>query len=373
MKTILSLSLAAACSGFCGTSLAGSSHTNGASSGPINARMLRFPDVSATQIVFVYAGDIWVVPKSGGYAQRLSSPKGEESFPRFSPDGSRIAFSGNYDGNTDIYVVSAQGGLPRRITYHGESDRMLDWYPDGESILFASMRTSEKGRFNKLYKVSVDVSASGEGALPVKLPVPYGEFGMISPDGKTLAYVPISVDFATWKRYRGGTNPDIWLFDLENLSAKNITHNDAADSQPMWHGSTLYFLSDRDKKTRAKIWAYDTRKDKFRQVTFFEDFDIHFPAIGPEDIVFENGGRLYLLDIASEKHHEVEIKVVTDRATLKPHMDDVSKLLRRGAISPTGKRALFEARGEIFTVPAEHGIIRNLTRSSGVAERFPAW
>src|SRR5437762_7961825 len=145
--------------------------TNSAGVSGVNARLLRYPDVSATQIVFVYAGDIWVMPKTGGYAQRLSSPKGEESFPRFSPDGSRIAFSGNYDGNTDIYVVSAQGGLPRRITYHGESDRMLDWYPDGESILFASMRTSEKERFNKLYKVSVDVSASGEGALPVKLPV----------------------------------------------------------------------------------------------------------------------------------------------------------------------------------------------------------
>ncbi|HKQ38692.1 MAG TPA: PDZ domain-containing protein [Verrucomicrobiae bacterium] len=374
MKTILTLSLAAACFGLGGSAVvAGSFQTNGASSGPINARMLRLPDVSATQIVFVYAGDIWVVPKSGGYAQRLSSPKGEESFPRFSPDGSRIAFSGNYDGNTDIYVVSAQGGLPRRITYHGEPDRMLDWYPDGESILFASMRTSEKERFNKLYKVSVDVSASGEGALPVKLPVPYGEFGMISPDGKTLAYIPISVDFATWKRYRGGTNPDIWLFDLEKLSAKNITHNDAADTQPMWHGSILYFLSDRDKNKRANIWAYDTKKDKVRQITSFDEFDIHFPSIGPEDIVFENGGRLYLLDLATEKHHEVEIKVVTDRATLKPRIEDVSKLVRRGAVSPSGKRAVFEARGEVFTVPAEHGIVRNLTRSSGVAERYPAW
>jgi tricorn protease len=366
MKTMISLSLVAA--SVCGTSLlAGSVDRNGYSSDAINARMLRFPDVSATQIVFVYAGDIWVAPKEGGHAQRLSSPKGEESFPRFSPDGSRIAFSGNYDGNTDIYVVSAYGGLPRRITYHGESDRVLDWYPDGETILFASMRTSEKERFNHLYKVSA------EGGLPVKLPLPYGEFGMVSPDGKTLAYIPISVDFSTWKRYRGGMNPDIWLFDLENFTAKNMTHNDAADSQPMWHGSTVYFLSDRDKKKRANIWAYDTKKDKVRQVTFFEEFDIHFPSIGPQDIVFENGSRLYLLDLATEKHHEVDIKVVTDRATLKPRMEDVSKMLRRPGISPSGKRAVFEARGEIFTVPAEHGIVRNLTRSSGVAERNPAW
>ncbi len=173
---------------------------------------------------------------------------------------------------------------------------MLEWYPDGKSILFASSRTSEKDRFNQLYKISA------EGGLPEKLPVPYGEFGAISPDGKTLAYVPISTDFRTWKRYRGGMNPAIWLFNLETFAAKDITGNDAANSQPMWHGSTLYFLSDRDKNKRGNIWAYDTKKEKFRQVTTFEEFDVHFPSIGPEDIVFENGGRLYLLDLANEKY-----------------------------------------------------------------------
>jgi len=160
--------------------------------------------------------------------------------------------------------------------------------------LFASMRTSEKDRFNKLFKVSA------QGGLPEQLPIPYGEFGAISPDAKTLAYTPISVDFSTWKRYRGGMNPDIWLFDLKNYKARNISHDEAADTQPMWHENILYFLSDRDKNKRANIWAYDTKKDKFRQVTFFEDFDIHFPSIGPEDIVFENGGRLYLLDLKTD-------------------------------------------------------------------------
>jgi tricorn protease len=245
-----------------------------AAGGPIDARMLRYPDVSATQIIFVYAGDIWVVPKTGGPAQRLSSPKGEESFPRFSPDGSRIGFSGNYDGNTDIYVIPSVGGLPKRLTFHGDTDRMLDWYPDGQSILFATPRTSEKDRFNQLYKVSV------QGGLPAKLPMPYGEFGSISSDGKTLAYIPISVDFRTWKRYRGGMNPDIWLFNLETFAAKNITKDESANSQPMWHGSTLYFLSDRDKNKRANLWAYDPKSDKVRQITFFEDFDVHFPSIG---------------------------------------------------------------------------------------------
>jgi tricorn protease len=333
----------------------------------VDARMLRYPDVSATQIAFVYAGDIWVAPKTGGTAMRLSSPKGEESFPRFSPDGEQIAFSGNYDGNMDIYLIPASGGLPKRLTFHGDPDRMLEWYPDGKSLLFASSRTSEKDRFNKLFKISA------KGGLPEQLPVPYGEFGSISPDGKTLAYIPISVDFRTWKRYRGGMNPAIWLFNLETYVAKNITGNEAANSQPMWHGSTLYFLSDRDKNKRANIWAYDTKKEKFRQITTFEDFDVHFPNIGPEDIVFENAGRLYLLNLATEKYSEVHIEVVTDRATLKPRLEDVSHSVREPDISPSGKRGVFEARGDVFTVPAEHGVVRNLTRSSGVAERFPTW
>src|SRR5882672_3778650 len=248
---------------------AATSQTNASSASGIDARMIRYPDVSATQITFVYAGDIWVAPKSGGEALRLSSPKGEETFPRFSPDGSQIAFSGNYDGNTDLYVVPTTGGLPKRLTYHGAPDRMLEWYPDGKSILFATSRTSEKDRFNQLYKISAN------GCLPEKLPVPYGEFGSISPDGKTLAYIPISTDFRTWKRYRGGMNPAIWLFNLTTFTSKNVTGNDAGNSLPMWRGSTLYFLSDRDKNKRANIWSFDTKKEKFRQITTFEEFDVH--------------------------------------------------------------------------------------------------
>jgi tricorn protease len=333
----------------------------------IDARMMRQPAVSATQIAFVYAGDIWLADKGGGVAVRISSPKGEESFPRFSPDGTLLAFSGDYDGNEDIYVMPVTGGLPRRLTHHGAPDRMLGWYPDGKSILYATSMTSPKNRFNQLYRVSA------EGGLPEKLPMPYGEFGAISPDGKTLAYVPISVDFRTWKRYRGGMNPDIWLFDLEKLTARNLTHSPAASSNPMWHGETLYFLSDRDENKRANIWACDLKNDKVRQVTFFKEFDVHFPSIGPGDIVFENAGRLYLLDLQTEKNREVEIRVVTDRATLKPHFENVSSSIYNATISPTGKRALFEARGEIFSAPAEHGVVLNLTRTSGVAERYPAW
>lgn len=333
----------------------------------IDARMFRYPAVSAKEIAFVYAGDIWVVPKSGGTATRLSSPRGEEMFPRFSPDGATIAFTGNYDGNQDIYTIPSGGGLPRRITYHGAPDRVLGWYPDGQALLFATSRTSQKDRFNQLYKISA------EGGIAEKLPPPYGEFGAISPDGKTLAFTTISVDFRTWKRYRGGMNADIWLFDLEKLTAKNLTENDADDSQPMWHGTTLYFLSDRDASKRGNLWAIDTKSGKARAVTSFKDYDVRFPSIGTDDIVFENGGQLYLLDLATEKHREVNISLVTDRATLKPRTETVSSLIQHAAISPTGKRALFEARGDLFSVPVEHGIVRNVTRSSGVAERYPTW
>ena len=333
----------------------------------IDARLLRQPDVSSTEIAFVYGGDIWIVDKDGGVANRLSTPKGEESFPRFSPDGASIAFTGNYDGNSDIYVMPVGGGLPTRLTHHPDRDRMLDWYPDGESVLFATMMTSEKRRFNKLYRVSAT------GGLPAVLPVPYGEFGAISSDGATLAYMPLSRDFRTWKRYRGGTAPEIWLFGLSDHQARNLTANDANDGQPMWHGSTLYFLSDRDANMRANIWAYELDTGTVRQVTQFTDFDIHFPAIGPDDMVFENGGRLYVMDLATESPHQVEVEVVTDRASLRPHAVKVEKRITGGDISPSGKRAVLAARGEIFSLPAEHGVVRNLTRTSGVAERSPAW
>ncbi len=339
----------------------------GAVDAQIDARLLRQPDVSATEIAFVYGGDIWVVAKEGGVAHRLSTPMGEESFPRFAPDGQHIAFTGNYDGNQDIFVMPTRGGLPTRLTHHPDPDRMLDWYPDGENILFATPMTSEKRRFRKLYRVPVT------GGLPEVLSVPYGEFGAISPDGATLAYMPLSRDFRTWKRYRGGTAPEIWLFGLDDLQAKKLTQNPASDGQPMWHGSTLYFLSDRDANFRANIWAYELESGAVRQVTFFEDFDIHFPAIGPQDLVFENGGRLYVMDLESETARTIDVQVVTDRATLRPRPIKVGDQLSDGDISPSGKRAVLEARGEIFSLPAEHGVVRNLTRTSGFAERHPRW
>ncbi|MFI5077400.1 MAG: peptidase S41, partial [Vicinamibacteria bacterium] len=332
----------------------------------IDARMLRQPDVSATQIAFVYAGDIWVAPKQGGVAVRLSSPRGEESFPRFSPDGRTLAYSANYDGNTDVYTVPAQGGDPSRLTWHPMTDRVLDWHPDGTRVLFASSRESGRQRYNQFYLVAA------KGGPAEKLPVPYGEFATYSPDGKQVAYLPQSQAFRTWKRYRGGWAPDVWTFDLATRASANVTASDANDEHPMWHGDTLYFLSDRGANQRANIWARD-KGGALRQVTQFADFDVTFPALGPQDIVFEAGGRLYLLNLATEKATEVAIQVVTDRTTLKSRTETVDELIREAAPSPTGKRAVFQARGDVFTVPAEHGPVLNLTRSSGSAERYPRW
>jgi len=334
----------------------------------IDARMLRYPDVSADRIAFVYAGDVWIVAKEGGTAHRLSTPAGEERFPRFSPDGTKIAFSADYDGNTDIYVLPTEGGVPERLTHHPAPDRMLDWLPDGKSILFASKMQSGRTRFNQLFRVSAS------GGLPVRLPVPYGEFGMVAPDGHRLAYMPISRDFRTWKRYRGGMAPDIWLFDLQSHAAKDLTHSDANDSQPMWYGdTTLYFLSDRGPDLRANIWALDTGTGDLRQVTHFTEYDVHFPAIGPSDIVFEAAGVLYRLELPDEKLVKVPVTVITDLATLKPRRVKVAKYVSHVDVSPSAKRVVVEARGDLFSVPAKHGPVLDLTRTSGVAERNPAW
>ena len=340
--------------------------TAAGASAQIDARLLRYPDVSASQIAFVYAGDVWLVAKEGGTAQRLSTPAGEEAFPRFSPDGKALAFSGNYDGNTDLYVVPVAGGLPTRLTHHPAADRMLEWYPDGQSLLFASGMTSGKDRFNQLWKVA------RAGGLPERLPVPYGEFGTITPDGAKLAYMPITRDFRTWKRYRGGWTPEIWLFDLASLDARNLTANLANDAHPMFHGKTMYFLSDRDEAMRHNLWAMDLASGASRQVTKFVEHDVRFPSIGPSDIVFENAGRLWRLELPGEKLVEVKVQVVTDRATLKAQVENVAKLVTHPTVSPSAKRVVVEARGELFSLPAEHGPVLNLTRTSGAAERYPA-
>lgn len=333
----------------------------------IDARLFQFPDVSNDKIAFYYAGDIWVVDKNGGTAVKLSSPVGEEVLPKFSPDGSTIAFSGNYDGNVDVYTIPVGGGIPTRVTYHPYSDRIQDWTSNGSKILFSSSRESGRQRFSQLYTIDAN------SGIAEKLPVPFGEFGAISEDGELLAYTFTTRLFRTWKRYRGGTAADIWLFNLKTNESKNISNHIANDELPMWHGKKVYFLSDRGEEKRFNIWVYNTEDSSTKQVTKFKDFDIHFPSIGPEEIVFQAGGKIYLLNLTDESYKEVQIKIISDQLTLLPETKKVGKSVASLTPSPDGKRVTVEARGEVFSVPAKDGVIYNLTNSSGAAERYPSW
>ncbi|MFG0331231.1 MAG: PDZ domain-containing protein [Phycisphaerales bacterium] len=330
-----------------------------------DAVMLRFPDVSASHIAFVYANDIWIAPKEGGVATPLSSPAGSEIFPKFNHDGTRIAFSGNYDGNGDVYVLDIEGGVPERLTWHPGSDRVVDWAPDGR-VMFNSGREVGQG-WSQLF-----LTTAGR-ALPERLPVPYGAFGQISEDGRWLAYTPYSSIWSTWKRYQGGNAPDIWLFDLETYESKRITTHEGLDDLPMWSGDSVYYLSDAGPSSRANLWSYNTRSGRREQVTHFTDHDVKWPSIGPDSIVFEHAGRLHLLDLDTNEHHPVEIRIPGDRPSIKSSLIDVSSNLMGMRVSPTGKRAVAEVRGDIWTLPAENGSPRNLTRTDGVAERDPAW
>ncbi len=338
------------------------------SSAQVNGGLFRFPDVSKTQIVFSYANDIWVMPKAGGTAEKLSSPPGVESFPKFSPDGKTIAFTGNYDGNSDVYTISVNGGVPVRLTEHGSSDRVVDWTPDGDRILFASGRESGRNRFNQFFTIA------SNGGPAEKLPFAYAEFGSYSPDGKQMAVTFISQAFRNWKRYRGGWKAGIHLFNFANNSSENISANeDAGDEFPMWHGNDIYFLSDRGSEQRMNLWRYNLSSKKYEQLTDFKDYDIHFPSAGPDDIVFEEGGKLWLFSFASQQAKAINVNVVTDKATLKPKSVTAERYIQHASLAPDGNRVLIEARGDIFSVPAENGPVKNLTHTTATAERYPSW
>lgn len=344
------------------------------------ARVLRFPAIYKEQVVFTYAGDLYTVQVSGGVARKLTSHTGYECFARFSPDGKYIAFTGEYDGNREVYIIPSEGGIPKRLTYtpvlsrDDISDRMgpnnivMGWTPDGEKIIFRS-RMREWNDFNgQLYTVSKN------GGLPEQLPLPRGGFCSFSPDGKKLAYNRIFREFRTWKRYRGGMADDIWIYDFQTKKIENITNNPALDIIPMWHGDRIYFLSDdRDENARMNLYVYEIPKKKIRKLTDFVDYDIRFPSLGLDSIVFENGGFIYKFDLKTEKLSKITVYIADDQITGREEIVKVSDKINYFDLSPDGKRALFGARGEIFTVPAKHGNTRNLTNSSGIHERAPKW
>jgi len=335
--------------------------------GQISAKLMRYMDVSDTQITFVYGGDIWILPKTGGTAIQVTHSPGEESWPRFSPDGKSIAYTASYNGNQDVYVIPTLGGVPTRITYQSYADRMVDWHPDGEHILFASGRESGRQSIRQFYLVNK------KGGFPKKLKVPYGELASYSPDGKHLAYITKITENYPFKRYRGGLASDIIIFDLHNSTAENITNNHANDGKPAWVGDRVYFLSDQGKNMRLNIWSYDTKTKASSQITQFDDFDISFMSAGNRDIIFEVGGMMYLMDLMSQDFQPVMVNIVSDLSVEMPRSKDVSKRINNMTAAPEGKRVIFEARGELFNVPATEGFTLNMTRSSGAFDHNPAW
>src|SRR5690242_781723 len=331
-------------------------------------RMLRSPTESATQIAFAYAGNIWVVPRAGGSAVRLTSFPGDAMNPYFSPDGKWIAFSGNYGGNTDVYVMPAEGGEPKRLTWHPAPDLVQGWTPDGKSIVFSSSRSS-----NLPSPMPRWFTVPPAGGLVTAMPMYRAYQGKISPDGRYIAYRMNNSWDEERRNYRGGQNRPIWILDAKTLDVVDtIPRPNSKEMDPVWVGnSTVYFLSDRDGV--SNVWSYDMASKQVKQITTFSDFDVKTLDAGPNALVFEQGGYVHELDPASGNEHIVPITAVGDFAWMMPQWKEVSRYITDIALSPTGKRAAIEARGEIFTVPAEKGDVRNLTQSDSSAERDPAW
>ena len=328
-------------------------------------KLLRQPSISADNIAFIYAGDVWTADRGGANPRRLTIHQGSEMFPHLSPDGKLIAFTGDYDGNVDVFVVPIEGGSPRRLTFHPDADIVEGWSPDGKSILFRSNRNNHTYRYKRLYTVSL------EGGLPEVLPIPSAEHGCFSPDASKVAYTPLRDAFTTWKHYRGGRTAKIWLFDMATSDVVLIPRDNSNDTQPVWLGDKVYFLSDRN--WTMNIFSYDPANNEVMQVTNHDDFDVKYISAGDGMLIYEQAGVLHTYDPRTSVSEVVNIHINPDLPDTRPSFVDCSDNIQDFNISPTGKRALFEARGEIFTVPLEKGDTRNLTNTPGAAERNPVW
>ena len=329
--------------------------------------LFRQPVMNGSDIVFVYAGDLWKVPRAGGQALRLTSGSGTETSPVFSPDGSQIAFTGEYDGNVDVYVMPAGGGEPRRVTYHPDNDIAIGWTRDGRSILFLSNRNSGM----PVPRMFTN-AAAGDG-VPTELPFPMaGGPASFSPDGSRIAYMPLAPAFAQWKRYRGGRTTKIWIGSLSDSAVEEIPRQNSNDYTPMWVGDKIYFISDRNGRN-STLYSYDTASKKVAEAVANNGLDIKSASAGPGGIVYEQFGSINIFDEASGRSSRVDIDLSGDLPQVRPRYERVAQRISNAAISPTGARAVFEARGEIISVPAEKGNARNLTNTSNAAERDPAW
>ena len=357
----------------CAAALLVVTFAGGAAAQGDGTRLLRHPTLSSESIAFAYASDLWVVSRAGGLARRLTATPEVETDPKFSPDGSQIALTRTTGGNTDVYVVPVRGGEPRRLTYHPGIDRAAGWSPDGKRVLFASNRTSAPHTsYLRLWSVPA------EGGFEEPLPMPRAFSGSYSPDGRRVAYEEFSTvfvagwyDASEWRHYRGGRTHPIRLINLADLSVEKLPWQNSNDTDPMWIGNTVYFLSDRAFTTN--LFSYRTDTKELKQLTRHDDFDVKNATAGPGGIVYEQAGYVHLLDAATGRSSRVNIEVVGDFPWARPQFKRVASMIRDFALSPTGVRVAFSARGDIFTVPVEKGDYRNLTQSNGAHDRSPVW
>ena len=340
-----------------------------------DARMLRYPDINGDVVAFVYAGDIWSVNSNGGEAKRLTSHSGIELFPKISPDGKWIAFSAEYSGSRQIWIMPSEGGTARQLTFYnsvgmmpprgGFDNVVLDWTPDSKKILFRSNRTTFGERNGRYFTVSID------GGFEEPLPIVNGGFGVFSPDGNEICFTPVDREFRTWKRYKGGRATELWNYNLINNTSEQITKWVGSDQWPTWYGDNIYYTSDRD--TRLNIRSYNTKTGEDTQITTHSEFDVMWPSGNNGKLVYENGGYLYVLNLQNGVSEKISVSIKFDNPNLQTSFKNVKDFVGSYSLSPSGKRALIEARGDIFSVPAEHGEIINLSNTQGVRELSPVW
>ena len=349
----------------------------GAAGAKAETKLLRFPDISGEKVVFCYGGDLWKASTEGGQAVRLTAHPGQELFPKFSPDGKWIAFTGQYDGDEQVYAIPTAGGVPKQLSYYpaagplpprwGYDHQVYGWSPDGKRVLFRSLRDADGGKtLTGLYTVSVD------GGLPVMLPMPTSGAGDFSPDGKQLLYSPLFRDFRTWKRYEGGWAQNLYIFDLESKKATAIDNSKRTERDPMWIGEHLYFASDRGG--RLNLYRYNRNIKKSEALTNHKEWDVRWPSSDSKSrIVFEIDGVLAIYDLKTNKEKRLSITVPNDGLAMRPSRHSAEKNIESYGLSPKGERVVFVARGDVFTAPVEKGTTRNLTNSSNAHDKHARW
>ena len=332
-----------------------------------DTRLLSQPAVSADHVVFAYAGDLWITARDGGGSRRLTSHEGTESSPRFSPDGSLVAFSAEYDGNIDVFVMPVAGGEPKRLTWHPGDDLAQGFTVDGSAVLFASQRSMFTNRHMQLF------TAPLTGGMPSKLPIPHGLRASYSPDGRRIAYIPTPERFEQWKNYRGGTTSRIWIYNTEDHSVQTVPQPDGRcnDTDPTWIGNHVFFRSDRAGE--FNLFSFDTGSGEIAQHSRFDDFHVEDLSGSANTVIYEQAGYLHTYDPAADRHERLRIGVAADLIETRPRWVDGADSIRSASISPSGARAVFGYRGDVLTLPAKKGDARNLTRTPGIHERFPAW